>query len=107
MNENYIYDDFLESVPAERFVTIKGEGIENGLLDIGFSAVIKIYEMAEKNEIPYAESIELSYCANCDVTFKGANLLLFLREYYPKEIPRFSDKINPDSDYTLLCIDFS
>lgn len=107
MSENYIYDDFLEGVPFTRYIQICGDGLENKIIDSGFDAVIKIYEMAERNEIPYAENIELSYCANCDVTFKGANLLLFLKEYYPDEVQELSDKINPDSDYTLLCIDFS
>lgn len=107
MNEDYIYDDFLTDIPFTRYVGISGEGLKNAIIDAGFDAVIKIYEMAEKNEIPYVESVKLDYCANCDLKFKGKNLLIFLKEYYPDQLQKFEDKVNPDSDYILSCIDFS
>lgn len=94
-------------IPATRFIKIKGEGLENAVIDMGIDAVLKIWHMAEKNEVPYAESIKMSYCANCDIIFKGSNLLLFLKEYYPDKVQCFEEKVNPDSEYTLLCLDFS
>lgn len=94
-------------IPATRFVQIKGEGLENAMIDMGINAVLKIWNMAEKNEVPYAESIKMSYCANCDIIFKGNNLLLFLKEYYPDKVQYFTEKVNPDSEYTLMSLDFS
>ncbi|MDE7105528.1 MAG: hypothetical protein K2O36_06575 [Ruminococcus sp.] len=109
-----MYDSDLEilrgagfDIPATRFVRVRGEGLENSIIDTGVNAVLTLWCMAEKNEVPYAESIELDYCANCDITFKGDNLLLFLEEYYPNEVQKFESLISLDSDYTLSCIDFS
>lgn len=94
-------------LPATRFIQIKGDGLENAVIDMGIDAVLKIWHMAEKNEVPYAESIKMSYCANCDIVFKGNNLLLFLKEHYPDKVQYFAEKINPDSEYTLMSLDFS
>lgn len=94
-------------IPATRFIQINGEGLENAVIDTGIDAVLKIWHMAEKNEVPYTESIKMSYCANCDIVFKGSNLLLFLKEYYPDKVQCFAEKINSGAEYTLLCIDFS
>ncbi|MDE5569423.1 MAG: hypothetical protein K2I82_02070, partial [Ruminococcus sp.] len=76
-----IYESDLEilqgsgfDIPATRFVQIKGEGLENAVIDMGIDAVLKIWHMAEKNEVPYAESIKMSYCANCDIIFRGSLL---------------------------------
>lgn len=109
-----IYESDLEilnrsgfGISATRFVKIKGEGLENAVIDTGINAVLKIWDMAEKNEVPYAESIKMSYCANCDIIFKGSNLLLFLKEYYPDKVQYFAEKVNADSEYTLMCLDFS
>lgn len=109
-----IYESDLEilqgsgfDIPATRFVQIKGEGLENAVIDMGIDAVLKIWHMAEKNEVPYAESIKMSYCANCDIIFRGSNLLLFLKEYYPDKVQYFVEKVNPDSEYTLMSLDFS
>lgn len=109
-----IYESDLEilnrsgfGISATRFVKIKGEGLENAVIDTGINAVLKIWDMAEKNEVPYAESIKMSYCANCDIIFKGSNLLLFLKEYYPDKVQYFAEKVNTDSEYTLMCLDFS
>lgn len=109
-----IYESNLEilnrsgfGISATRFVKIKGEGLENAVIDTGINAVLKIWDMAEKNEVPYAESIKMSYCANCDIIFKGSNLLLFLKEYYPDKVQYFAEKVNTDSEYTLMCLDFS
>lgn len=109
-----MYDSDLEilqdsgfDIPATRFVQIKGEGLENAVIDMGIDAVMKIWHIAEKNEVPYAESIEMHWCANCDITFKGNNLLLFLKKYYPDKVQYFAEKVNPDSEYTLMSLDFS
>ncbi len=109
-----IYESDLEilqgsglDIPATRFVQIKGEGLENAVIDMGIDAVLKIWHMAEKNEVPYAKSIKMSYCANCDIIFMGSNLLLFLKEYYPDKVQYFAEKVNPYSEYTLMNFDFS
>lgn len=109
-----IYESDLEilqgsgfDIPATRFVQIKGEGLENAVIDMGIDAVLQIWHMAEKNEVPYAESIKMSYCANCDIIFRGNKLLLFLKEYYPYKLQYFAEKVNPDSEYTLMSLDFS
>lgn len=109
-----MYDSDLEilqdsefDIPATRFVQIKGEGLENAVIDTGFDAVIKIWDMAVEKNVSYAESIKLEWCANCDIVFKGNNLLLFLKEYYPDKVQYFAEKVNPDSEYTLMSLDFS
>ena len=109
MDNNIGFDDsdLLPGVPFTRFVEIKGDGLENAIIDVGIDAVTHIYDMAEKNEISYAESIQLDYYANCDITFKGKNLLRFLKENYPDKLQEFEDKVNTDADYTLMCLDFS
>lgn len=106
-----IYESDLEilglDIPATRFVQIKGEGLENAVIDMGIDAVLKIWNMAEKNEISYAESVEMHWCANCDIIFRGSNLLLFLNEHYPDKLQYFAEKVNPDGEYTLMSLDFS
>ncbi len=106
-SELELLSDMGFDMPATRFVQINGEGLENAVIDMGINAVLKIWHMAEENEVPYAESIKMNYCANCDIVFKGSNLLLFLKEYYPDKVQYFAEKVNPNSEYTLMCLDFS
>ncbi|MCM1325014.1 MAG: hypothetical protein NC094_13285 [Bacteroidales bacterium] len=113
MDKEYDVDDLenLPGIPFTRFVGIQGDGLEgfatNAIIDAGLDAVSRIYGMAEKSEIPYAEGIELDYFANCKISFKGKNLLRFLKEYYPDKFRELEDIVNPDGDYTLMCLDFS
>lgn len=104
------------NVPATRYVLIRGDEIEDMIISMGIDGVLCIYNMAEKGEIPEAEKIEKTYCANCDITFKGKNLISFLYRYI--EISKEKDSpllnmekikavINPDNTYKLMCIDFS
>ncbi len=106
-SELELLSDMEFDVPATRYISIKGDGLERGILDMGFDAVMKAYKLAQENKIPYAETVELDYPANCDIKFKGENLLRFIEEYYPEEFEKWSAKINPAGNYTLSCIDFS
>ena len=92
---------------VDRYVTIGGKGIEQHTLDMGLDAVRTLYKLAEEDKIPNAESIKIDYPFNCDVAFKGSELLKFLGEYYPEYLEKFSPDIDDNEIYNVLAVDYS
>ncbi len=102
MHEDYIaYGGFIRSI------RLSGTGITNYLLGAGIADCSKVYKLAEENNIPEAEKIEIDYAYNCTIEFKGDNLQKFLIKVFPEHAEKLTDKISADGDYSISSIDFS
>lgn len=89
------------------YVTVCGEGINEVYFDVGFSAISRIYKMAEENQLPPAEKTDLKDFCNCDIVFNGKNFLDFIELVYPEKYDELKSLLNPDAGYTVMCVDFS
>ena len=90
-----------------RYIYISGEGITNHYLGMGISDVSKLYKLAENGKIENAESIKIECCYNCDIVFKGANLLEFIQKHFPEYLENNTIDINSDETYKVSAIDLS
>ena len=101
------HDDCLPYI--QRYIWISGEGFIHRYLGMGITDIMRLYDLAKNGEIENAESIKVDWGCNCDIVFKGINLLRFLQEYYPDYLSKYKPEINIISDalYTVSCIDLS
>ena len=97
--ENYGY--------IQRYTSINGKGITNPYLGMGIDAVGKLYDLAQSGKITTAKSIKLDYGYNCDIVFKGSDMLKFLQEYYPEYLEKNSPEIIPNEIYSVATVDYS
>ena len=93
----------------QRYIWISGEGFIHRYLGMGINDILKLYYLAKNCEIENAESIKIDWGCNCDIVFKGINLLRFLQDYYPDYLNKYKSEINiiPDALYTVSGVDFS
>ncbi len=108
MSDNNIWDERAE-LGLVRYILISGEGITNRFLGMGITATGRLYDLAKSSAIKGAESVTVQndWSNNCDLVFKGAALLDFLREYYPEYYQKNTDGIVPDAEYSINCVDLS
>lgn len=97
--ENYGY--------IQRYAAITGKGISCPYLGMGIDAVSKLYDLAQSGKITSAESIKIDYGCNCDIVFKGNDMLKFLQEHYPEYLEKYSPEIIPDEIYNVAAVDYS
>ncbi len=93
----------------QRYIWISGEGFIHRYLGMGITDILRLYNLAKNGEIENAESIKVDWGCNCDIVFKGINLLRFLQEYYPDYLSKYKPEINIISDalYTVSGVDLS
>ena len=91
----------------QRFVSITGKGIKSPYLKMGVSAVSTLYDLAKDERITNAESIHIGMACNCDIVFKGCELLKFLQEYYPDYAEEHASEIIPEEPYKVSAVDYS
>lgn len=90
-----------------RYIYLSGKGIDENYLGVGIDAVLKLYRLAENGSITNAESVEVDYCANCELVFKGKELMNFLQEHFPEYLENNTVDIDPDDIYRVAGIDFT
>ena len=91
----------------QRFVYISGKGIKSHYLKMGVSAVITLYDLAKDNRITNSETIQIGMAYNCDIVFKGCELIKFLQEYYPEYAEEHASEIIPEELYKVSAVDYS
>ncbi|MBO4877411.1 MAG: hypothetical protein J5501_05340 [Ruminococcus sp.] len=110
MDKNEYLDD-MEDVGLQRYIVINGEGIPEKNLDAGLEAVRHLYGLAKAGALKHAVSADIQWEYNCDIKFRGSGLISFLSEYYPEYFDRHIAPdiscIDPDTEYTVSCIDIT
>ncbi|HQM02137.1 MAG TPA: hypothetical protein PLH98_16550 [Ruminococcus flavefaciens] len=91
----------------QRYIYISGKGIINHFLGMGISDICRLYELAQSGAVTNAENININYSYNCDLMFKGVELLKFLDEYYPEYYAKYSAYIVPNETYKISAVDYS
>lgn len=99
--------EYYENFPLTRYIWVSGDGISHPYLGMGMDSVFKLYKLAEENKIKNAEEVNISYIANCDITFTGENFLKFLQEFFPDDYKYYKNDVKSDSVYKVSAIDFS
>lgn len=105
----YQYIDEEDFEVLVRYIKIMGKGIKVPYLDMGLTATEKLYNLAKDGKIKNAESIKIEWEYNCDIVFKGSELIKFLQEYYPEYLDKNSNEndIDPNENYQVSAFDYS